>query len=95
MTVGEASPRVFGARVKRSEDPRFLRGQGQYVADLPNAATLYARFVRSPVAHAKVISIDADEARGHPNVVSVFTGADWAEIGITCESSYPGFKSST
>ncbi|MFV1999009.1 MAG: xanthine dehydrogenase family protein molybdopterin-binding subunit [Acidimicrobiia bacterium] len=95
MTVGEASPRVFGARVKRSEDPRFLRGQGQYVADLQNAGTLHARFVRSPVAHAKVISIDADGARDNPSVVSVFTGADWAEIGITCVSSYAGFKPST
>jgi len=95
MTVADSSPRVFGARVKRTEDPRYLTGRGQYVADLPNAGALHARFVRSPVAHARILSIDVGDVRESPGIVAVITGADWTDIGITCVSSYPGFNPST
>jgi aerobic carbon-monoxide dehydrogenase large subunit len=95
VTTREAGPGHFGARVSRVEDPRFLMGQGRYVADLVNVDTVHARFVRSPFAHAKVISVETSEALATPGVLAVFTGSQWADIGITCVSSYEGFQTST
>lgn len=67
---------ILGTRVVRVEDPRFLTGGGTYIAnlDLPNA--LHLTFVRSSVAHGKILSVDADEARSMPGVVAVWTAAD-------------------
>ncbi len=61
---------------RRTRDGRFLTGQGRYVGDLCDEDTLHCWFVRSPVAHGLVTSIDTDEARGLDGVVGVFTGAD-------------------
>ena len=67
---------ILGTRVVRVEDPRFLTGGGTYIAnlDLPNA--LHLTFVRSSVAHGKILSVDAEEARSMPGVVAVWTAAD-------------------
>jgi aerobic carbon-monoxide dehydrogenase large subunit len=51
--------------------------------------------VRSPFAHARVMSIETTKAMARPGVRAVFTGPQWTDIGITCVSSYPGFKAST
>ena len=51
--------RLTGARVKRVEDPRLLRGGGRYVADLVLPGMLSVAFVRSPHAHARILGIDA------------------------------------
>src|SRR5437899_2023708 len=64
---------VFGHRVLRTEDPRMLRGGARYVDDVPVPGALHAVFVRSPLAHARVLSIDTS---GVPEGVHVFTGAD-------------------
>jgi CO/xanthine dehydrogenase Mo-binding subunit len=53
---------MIGQRVRRREDPRFLTGKGQYVDDIPLAGALYATFVRSPIAHARIGPIDVSEA---------------------------------
>ncbi|HEU4343489.1 MAG TPA: glyceraldehyde dehydrogenase subunit alpha [Candidatus Binatia bacterium] len=68
--------KFVGARIKRREDPRLLRGLGQYVDDinLPNA--LHVAILRSPYAHARIKSIDANDARQHPGVVAVVTGSE-------------------
>src|SRR5262245_31943737 len=69
---------ILGTRVARVEDPRFLTVGGTYVADLQDPllnGALYATYVRSTMAHA-TITVDADEARGAPGVVAVFTAAD-------------------
>jgi len=50
--------RYVGAPIKRVEDLRFLRGRGEFVADLASAETLHAAILRSPVAHARVRTID-------------------------------------
>jgi carbon-monoxide dehydrogenase large subunit len=68
----------IGQRIRRREDPRFLLGQGRYVDDQRTQNALYVTFVRSYVAHGRVVSIDADEARALPGV-QVFTAA---EIGL-------------
>jgi aerobic carbon-monoxide dehydrogenase large subunit len=70
---------VFGDRVVRVEDPKLLTDGGTYVADLriPELdGALHVTYVRSTIAHARLLSIDVDEARGAPGVVGVFTAAD-------------------
>ena len=71
--------KMVGAQVRRVEDPRFLLGTSQYVddLDLPNSVAL--AFVRSPYAHARILSIDVNTARGRSDVQLVVTGADIAE----------------
>jgi carbon-monoxide dehydrogenase large subunit len=76
-----------GAPVKRREDSRFLTGQGTYVDDIARPGQVYAYFVRSPHAHAKLGKIDAAVAKSAPGVLAVFTGDDIAEAkvgGIPC-----------
>src|SRR4051812_34761948 len=65
-----------GAAVKRVEDPPFLRGTRPYTDDLRNPDALYAVFVRSGFAHAKINRIDTSEAAAAPGVVGVYTAAD-------------------
>ncbi len=66
---------VIGQRVRRKEDPRFLKGEGRYVDNMPLENALHLTYVRSPLAHARVTNIDASEARALPGV-QVFTAAD-------------------
>ncbi len=71
-----AAERYTGASVKRSEDPRILTGAGRYVDDIKLPGMLHAAFVRSPMAHARVLSVDVSAAQALPGVVAVLTGAD-------------------
>ena len=66
----------IGKPVRRSEDMRLVSGLGRYTddVDLDRAASLY--IVRSPHAAARIVSIDASEARAAPGVLAVLTGAD-------------------
>lgn len=66
----------IGQSVKRVEDDRLLRGEGKFVADVTPPGTLHAAFVRSPMAHARIRSIDVSEARRARGVRAVFTGED-------------------
>jgi carbon-monoxide dehydrogenase large subunit len=68
--------RYTGASIKRSEDPRILTGAGRYVDDIKLPGMLHAAFVRSPLAHGLVLSVDASAARALPGVVAVLTGAE-------------------
>jgi len=77
-----AAERYTGASVKRSEDPRILTGGGHYVADLKLPGMLHAAFVRSPLAHGRVLAVDVEAARALPGVVAVLTGADLAAVTI-------------
>ncbi|MYZ48586.1 xanthine dehydrogenase family protein molybdopterin-binding subunit [Propylenella binzhouense] len=71
--------RMFGASVKRKEDPAFLSGKGRYVDDivLPNMA--YAAFVRSPFGHARINGIDKSAALAVPGVLAVLAYDDLPE----------------
>jgi carbon-monoxide dehydrogenase large subunit len=71
-----AAERYTGASIKRSEDPRILTGAGRYVDDIKLPGMLHAAFVRSPMAHARVLSVDASAALALPGVVAVITGAE-------------------
>src|SRR3990172_4476302 len=68
--------KLVGARVKRREEPRLIRGLGQYVDDIHLPDTLYVPILRSPYAHARISGLETDAARRHPGVVAVVTGAE-------------------
>ncbi len=71
----------IGASVKRKEDARFLTGRGRYTDDINLPGQLHAHILRSPVAHAEIGGIDAEEARKAAGVRAVFTGADMEGVG--------------
>ena len=68
-----ARPGLRGVRpdAARKEDARFLRGQGHYLDDLSLPGMLHAAILRSPVAHARITSIDTSAAEAHPKVRAV------------------------
>lgn len=74
---------VFGATVKRREDPRFITGRGHFTEDVQLPGTLYASILRSPHAHARITKVDISQAQGHPGVMAVYTGQDLqGKIGL-------------
>jgi aerobic carbon-monoxide dehydrogenase large subunit len=82
-----------GKRVKRTEDPRLVKGLAHYVDDIKLPDTLHVAFVRSIYAHARINSIDTTEALRLPGVVAVYTGKDVAQIGpVPCASALPDLK---
>src|SRR5215469_12570391 len=68
--------------VGRREDARFVRGQGTFVDDITLPGMLHGAVLRSPLAHARIRSVDVTAARAHPQVEAVLTGADLAERGL-------------
>jgi aerobic carbon-monoxide dehydrogenase large subunit len=80
--AGIVAERYTGASIRRSEDPRILTGTGRYVDDIKLPGMLHAAFVRSPMAHARVLAVDVSAARELPGVVAVFTGADLEEMTV-------------
>src|SRR5690349_18849832 len=71
-----APGRVLGRPVLRSEDRALLTGAARYIDDVPCEGALHGVFVRSPLAHALVQSVDAADARAMPGVVGVFAAGD-------------------
>src|SRR6266568_3760901 len=75
MAVDEArEPKWLGKSVKRKEDERFVRGAGNYVDDIVLPGMLHMSILRSPFAHARILSIDTSRAAALPGVVAVVTG---------------------
>src|ERR671919_188726 len=66
----------IGESIKRVEDARFIRGKGTYVDDIVLPEMLHMALLRSPVAHARLASINSDAALALPGVVAVVTGKD-------------------
>jgi len=69
---------VIGTRMLRREDPALLTGEGKYTNDLNIPGALHLAVLRSPYAHAKIISIDTSAAKALPGVIAVYTGAELA-----------------
>ncbi len=67
---------MLGKRVKRTEDPRFITGEGRYLDDIKLQSMTHMAILRSPYAHANIRSIDTSAAATMPGVIAVFTGAD-------------------
>ena len=72
----------IGASVRRTEDVRFITGRGRYTSDINQPGQVYAAFLRSPYARARIRSIDSSAALAVQGVVSVLTGADMAADGL-------------
>jgi aerobic carbon-monoxide dehydrogenase large subunit len=77
--VGEYA---LGQPVARFEDLRLLRGGGRYIDDIVLPHMAFGCVLRSPHAHAKILSIDTAAAEAAPGVLAVLTGADWKASGF-------------
>ncbi|MEP6707655.1 MAG: xanthine dehydrogenase family protein molybdopterin-binding subunit [Pyrinomonadaceae bacterium] len=85
--------KYVGQRIKRTEDPRLIKGLAHYVDDIKLPDTLHVSFVRSIYAHARISKVDVSEAVKAPGVVAVFTGKDVAKVGpVPCASALPDLK---
>tara|TARA_B100000035_G_scaffold265018_1_gene237237 strand:- start:771 stop:3140 length:2370 start_codon:yes stop_codon:yes gene_type:complete len=73
---------LIGKSVKRVEDNRFIKGEGQYTDDFNMKNQTYAVYVRSPHAHATINSVDVSKAEAMDGVLKIFTGQDIADAGI-------------
>jgi aerobic carbon-monoxide dehydrogenase large subunit len=85
------SAQGIGARVKRKEDARHLRGRGSFVADMMLPGQREVAFLRSPIAHGRIVSI------GKPPGCesSVFVRDDLADIAdIVAANTVPGYRNS-
>ncbi|GIH29625.1 carbon-monoxide dehydrogenase large subunit [Acrocarpospora phusangensis] len=76
-----STPMGFG-RMHRKEDARFIRGRGSYVDDVNLPGMLYGAILRSPHAHARIVSIDTSAALAHPKVKAVITGETLAGLNL-------------
>ena len=76
----------------RREDQRLLTGVGQYAADWNRPGQLYARFLRSDYAHARIVSLDVSQALASPGVRAVLTGADMADAGFNRGTAHLPFS---
>src|SRR5215217_2902908 len=80
MTVTQPTDRPIGfGRLKRKEDARFIRGQGTYLDDIELPGMVHGAILRSPYAHARIVSIDTSAALAHPAVV---TAKDLETLGL-------------
>ncbi len=91
--------KMVGQALKRREDPRLITGQGNFIDDIKLTGMLHCVVLRSPYAHATIVSIDTSKAAAHPGVAAVFTGKDmldinplpcaWAAGGVTNNVNTP------
>jgi carbon-monoxide dehydrogenase large subunit len=77
---GGQGARGVGARIRRNEDPRLLRGAGSYVDDINPDGVLHAALLRSPYAHARFSNLDTTAAKALPGVHAVYTAEDLGEF---------------
>ena len=72
---------LIGKPINRREDKRFLTGKGAYSDDLNKDGQYFAVFVRSQIAHAKIISVDIKSASQLPGVITVLSAKEYVEDG--------------
>ncbi|MGH2927050.1 MAG: xanthine dehydrogenase family protein molybdopterin-binding subunit, partial [Solirubrobacteraceae bacterium] len=70
-----------GRELRRKEDPRLITGQGRYIDDISLPGMLWAAVVRSPEAHATIVSIDTSQATARDGIHAAFTGEDLSDLG--------------
>jgi carbon-monoxide dehydrogenase large subunit len=73
---------AIGQSVPRFEDPRLVRGEGNYIGDMMFPGTVPGYVLRSPHAHARIRKIDVSKAKAAPGVLAVLTGEDWDNSGF-------------
>jgi aerobic carbon-monoxide dehydrogenase large subunit len=72
----EIAPGRVGGRMERVEDERLVRGLGRYVDDLDPPRVVHVAFARCPYPHARIVSIDASQARAIEGVLEVLLPDD-------------------
>ena len=83
MTATDEQPVPVGfGRMTRKEDARFIRGEGRYVDDVRLPGMLHGAVLRSPHAHARIVSVDTSRAEAHPKVRAVITGQTLAGLNL-------------
>ena len=80
--VSQHSPPMGFGRMHRKEDARFIRGHGTYVDDVKLPGMLHGAVLRSPFAHARIVSVDTRAAEAHPKVKAVLTGQTLAGLNL-------------
>ncbi|TPW14421.1 MAG: carbon monoxide dehydrogenase large subunit, partial [Acidimicrobiaceae bacterium] len=91
MTIIDNRPAtVLGTRRLRKEDPALLTGEAKFTNDLAVPGALHMAVVRSPYAHARIVSVDVSTALGMPGVVAAYTGADLAPLCAVSKAAYVG-----
>src|SRR5215472_7027732 len=82
----------IGQPVRRKEDLRLLTGRGRFGDDIVLPGQAHAGFVRSPHAHARIVTVDKMAALAEPGVLAVLTGADYAAAGLGPIPHNPGLS---
>ena len=90
MTATEERPAPeIGKARRRKEDHHLITGRTTWTDNMTLPGMLHLAILRSPMAHAKITSIDTTEAKGRPGVVAVFTGQDFAETQGNLPCAWP------
>src|SRR5438552_13292002 len=91
---GDIMAKYVGERIKRTEDPRLIKGLAHYVDDIRLPDTLHVAFVRSLYAHARINGIETAEAMKSPGVVAIYTGKEVAsKVGpVPCAAAVPDLR---
>jgi carbon-monoxide dehydrogenase large subunit len=87
-----ANLKGMGCARKRVEDVRFTQGKGNYVDDIKLDGMLFGDFVRSPYAHARVVSVNKEAALALPGVIAVLTAEDLSPLGLHWMPTLAGDK---
>ena len=87
MTVTD--DREVGAARRRKEDARLITGRTRWTDNLTLPGLLHMAILRSPYAHARIVSIDTAPALARPNVVAAFSGADVADVQGSLPCAWP------
>jgi len=95
-TNGAATTSHVGRALRRKEDPRLITGRASYVDDINLTGQLWAAWVRSPEAHAKIVSIDTSAAKARDGIRAVYTNEDLdMEAGLPMAWVPPGVEVNT
>ena len=92
LTALDRPNSYIGRSVPRPNAKRLLAGRGRYVTDIVLPRMLHVAYVRSPYAHARIVSIDAQAAREMPGVKLVATGKDLARLCTPWVGTMEHFK---
>src|SRR5918994_2723945 len=89
LTAVEPTTGEFGKSRTRKEDARLITGRTRWTDNITLPGMLHLALVRSPVAHARITGIDADEARALPGVIAVYTAADLGLAEASLPNAWP------
>jgi carbon-monoxide dehydrogenase large subunit len=93
MTTAHTTTGLIGASIRRVEDAPLITGKGSYTEDIELPGMLHLAFLRSPYAHAKIISINTSAAKAMARVIAVVTGDDLSEqLHVPVFPMVPGMK---